>query len=1269
MVDRSTNNFNDLNSYDSLTGNGKFVSKAESVLHNIFGEDEVYEDSTEVIDAFYEKFRQVDVNTLYAHRLFNKLGDIDEDTKNNLRDVYQVYRSLPTFWEDDTASNGQAFIDYALGIFKDPTTYASFVGGSGVAAKIAATALVQTGIKNATKAGLRGAALTSIGVDTASSVLGDAYIQNTEKELDLRDSYSVSEGALVAGASILPVAALTAAVPAMKAGYRSLRPSATDIVGSVAEGKRVYLEGSDAGKAYMNNEIVEGSFVQIPSKAKKVLREDKFIDENLGYVESIDKTNKTATINTGFSDETGDPIQKTISLNDINLEDPFSQRVRKKIDKQVLKDAQLFNKAAAKEGFENLQKQIIKTLDLKVTDMTDFSFKLNQDSIERLNKAYIDIIAESKMIYNPNKRISQNVGDAIRYGINGFNHANVAQILKYHRISDVEFAAFLSGGYMGTISDAAVTLSKQSKLKNQMEKEFLSALNGGINARFKKMTRGIKPEEYYISLASKAKTKLDEKVSYNKVGGEADPAAFEDVKIKDAISDMVGNKDLSPEAERYFIQLFAERGKTDKWLRSLESGSTVNRIIRLGMISQPATTVRNILGGLIRSPVDAVTRTFDNAITSALPMVGGGPQARPVNWVDGWDHISSIFSPQEHRILTEFIATKKPDIQKQLFSGPEAYKESMEIVNNLQNSKTGIINRTSSGIEKAFIKANFLNGLQDRYMKSQAFITGLKHSMWRDGKDLLEYVKRGDIESIDDRFIQEGIEWALEFNYQTPGLEKYPIADVLNKVSKWPFGAGAAIMPFPKFFFNSVRFMYQHSPIATVKTAVDLGIRKAKGAELGPLSSFEKQRYIRRLSQQMAGGSLILTAFALRNSEYAGDKWNELLDYDNGILDITTWYPLAPALYIAEGIKQILDFKDAPTLFKNSAEVFGWEPSKEYRSGSWTDVATNYNKEWFTNFGKAFGGPSTRSGIFKLLQGNYLATLISEDYDNSQIAKSLLGQYTGSVLSAIIQPVKLLTDIGKTFNLENEARIYRGYRDSAGFTTNFLNVVLKDTPLSSTLLMTEDQGLTYDDKGRVTAFTLNRPKNGELKPSYQYSILNPEPLKLADPLLKQVTGAFKKRERNLVEGEFARLGIEEWRLFRPTRIPEFDRFAKAILGSVLAGPLHNFVTSDVYQKENDLVTKAEMLQSVAQNLKNQFLTVLKDHHDYGIILNINRVKPSVKRKVKEWAKQIAPEMKTGEYSLKELSTEELKVLKEMNKMYKKHIKTISKAAIPPTKIE
>ena len=39
------------------------------------------------------------------------------------------------------------------------------------------------------------------------------------------------------------------------------------------------------------------------------------------------------------------------------------------------------------------------------------------------------------------------------------------------------------------------------------------------------------------------------------------------------------------------------------------------------MISQPATTVRNVIGFAIRSPVDAVTRTFDNAITSVFNML------------------------------------------------------------------------------------------------------------------------------------------------------------------------------------------------------------------------------------------------------------------------------------------------------------------------------------------------------------------------------------------------------------------------------------------------------------------------------------------------------------------------------------------------------------------------------------------------------------------------------------------------------------------------
>ena len=86
--------------------------------------------------------------------------------------------------------------------------------------------------------------------------------------------------------------------------------------------------------------------------------------------------------------------------------------------------------------------------------MPSVNFILSEEAIGRLNNGS-DIILESKMIYNPNKRISQNVADAIRNGMGGFTQERLSEILAMHRISAAEFAAFTSGGYMGSISQAA----------------------------------------------------------------------------------------------------------------------------------------------------------------------------------------------------------------------------------------------------------------------------------------------------------------------------------------------------------------------------------------------------------------------------------------------------------------------------------------------------------------------------------------------------------------------------------------------------------------------------------------------------------------------------------------------------------------------------------------------------------------------------------------------------------------------------------------------
>lgn len=81
------------------------------------------------------------------------------------------------------------------------------------------------------------------------------------------------------------------------------------------------------------------------------------------------------------------------------------------------------------------------------------------------------------------------------------------------------------------------------------------------------------------------------------------------------------------------------------------------------------------------------------------------------------------------------------------------------------------------------------------------------------------------------------------------------------------------------------------------------------------------------------------------------------------------------------------------------------------------------------------------------MDANFIASLVSGDEDAAGVTQSLLGQYMGSVLGAVLQPVKLPTDIYREFNLSDEVRLYREHRTSKGFLDNFVNIILKDTPL------------------------------------------------------------------------------------------------------------------------------------------------------------------------------------------------------------------------------
>ena len=1144
-------------SREKLSQNPEFVNKAKGVLYDTFGETHAVSTKEEVLDDFYSKFRDVDWNMLDAYRLWSTTtSELDENQKKELKEVYDVYRALPSFWEDDSASNVQGFWDITSALFSDPATYLGIATGgiASVATKTAAYGAVKAGLKSSLEVGRRAtinSALTGISTDVVSNVLGDAALQGAERQINYReDGYDFGQGALAAAAAIIPGAAIGVSGTLLKKLSKS-----DEMLETVAQGKQIYLEGSEAGKAFLEGKTVAGSFVQVTDK--NILKGDSV--DRMAYVDSIDTTKNTYILNVGF-DDTGNAITKEVGADKIKLVDPFDKKVSMKMERQISNAGKIYNTERAKLGYETFQKEMKENL--KASGMSDEAlediaegteFVLSDVAVTRVNKAFLDIIQEAQISYNPNKAISVMVEDVLAGQHNGFSAEDFVKIMKSNGVSNIEMLAVmkgesLAGAYRGTVFKAASTLGKLSGLSRKarqiaIEKE----LDVSFGGNFTKITGG--------------------------PAGLRTEADFS--KIKDGrqyAKEVLGTTELNKETEAYYTSLLAERTNIDRFTKVFgkegHRGDQWNRMVRLGMIAQPATTIRNVMGGLIRSPMDATTRTIDNILTYALQKtVAGVPTIRPVNISDGFEHLSSMVAPQEYEAMAKLIMSKKP-MAKELIKGPEGYMEALKVAQTMNGDKTGVINKiygyVADPLEKTLIHANVLNSIQDRYMKSQSFIVGLRQSMSRASLDLDDMIRKGKIQDIPDANIADGMQWAMEYNYQANirgdfATTRFAI-ETLNKISNIPF-LGSSLVPFPKFMINSIKFMYEHAPILG---SADLlvgrkGVARAFGKEG---NQYLQQQAIKRISQQGTGAALLTLAYAIRTSEVGGEHWDEIMDGNGNIQNIGTWYPLAPALWLADGIVQLGD----------QGRNFYVLPNRKV-----VRERNDFKTQWWEDTAKALGGPSSRAGVWKELDKNFIEAFFGGDVSKVQLLQNGLGIAMGNVISAMLTPLKLVKDVVDETNFggfDENARLFHDARSSEGFTDNFLSQIFKNVPMGHSFLKSPYSGVTRLKDGTLvyeetTEYKYDKSSGNTAVPRLKYSVLNAKPLVNVSPLYKQFTGTFRLRKRNVIEKEFARLGIPEWRLFKKTNIPEYDRALKMIQGGIVERVMSNYMFKDKYLQWND----------------------------------------------------------------------------------------------------
>ena len=414
----------------------------------------------------------------------------------------------------------------------------------------------------------------------------------------------------------------------------------------------------------------------------------------------------------------------------------------------------------------------------------------------------------------PGERITSAMQRALKDG--ELQDLGISNILKEHNLNMDQFSLI----YMAEVSEAGRTLNIQGQLS--------------------KALKATDPKAY--AKINKLLDDLDD-LSQDGVSG---------ISRKEA-EDIVGNEAVREK----FLQGVRDFDKTGVSFMTL----------------QPATTMRNTIGGGFRVGVDAATRTMDNLVQMAIDTNTKGYFAPKRSLFDGsFDVAKYMFNPQESRVIRTLFEENMPEEAKRLFRDAADLSAATD---------------TETKLAKLGRKVQVLNTASDNVFKQGVLAASLKRRLSDKGINLYDVIKDGSFGDISEDIYQAAIKDAYEFTYQSnmkgndlfSGLargfirtnDKYPVV-----ISSW--------MPFPRFVANQLKFQYQHMPLIGMLDVVT-----------NPSIARE------RIPKQLAGAAMLTTAYAWRLKQGDGAEWYEIHKGGDNYVDGRAIYgPMAPFMLVAD---------------------------------------------------------------------------------------------------------------------------------------------------------------------------------------------------------------------------------------------------------------------------------------------------------------------------------------------------------------------------------
>lgn len=558
---------------------------------------------------------------------------------------------------------------------------------------------------------------------------------------------------------------------------------------------------------------------------------------------------------------------------------------------------------------------------------------------------------------------------------------------------------------------------------------------------------------------------------------------------------------------------------------------------RMFMTSQPATTMRNNIFSGAMTGIDLV----DQLTTAAVRTIRSNPEATAGATLKGsMDNLKYLTSDSYVAdALTSMLHENAPKRMQKVFY--DAAIAEQAIAGSNKFSKVGAAMNVLNTMSDRVIKRAVIAGTIDRKLKQ----LGNEEL----GTSVLDMMRKGRTQDLPDDILQDALDEALAFTFQRRFGGKD--ASAINKAAASAirtihnYGLTLAI-PFPRYLASQAKFVSDYTGltvarrIASGKRVADEEFGKAITGSLGMIGLIN----------------------VYQNKIYDGTSWNEVIDPNNNRRydGQSAMGPLTTQAYMADYVARRLEgmpTKPTKEIRKDLAKILG---ASEFRpdTGTIDAMISGLEGQGWDKFNRSMADIVTPvsypMAVFKDFYGQFdpRSAYIPNTEDPTF---SMLDMYGTNVPMNLYQRVtRQLPD----FNTDVMANTFNEM-----FDTNIDgDGVIKYLEFFSSATRTQFQSDYAKD-----AF------GNDLKyDAIRMNVLGDGPLRILDPLDKQLTGLVGRPPKNALEREITRLQLDPFRdIYNPYREKNrlletgFQQFAQGRM----ARDMEQFLETETYNNYTD----------------------------------------------------------------------------------------------------